>query len=242
MNIPEVIAHRGFSGKAPENTLAAFRMAAGLDIDGIEFDVQLTRDNRVVVIHDETLERTTNGKGFVKDHTYDQLKELDAGSWFSKEFEGERIPLLEEVLKFVRGYGFFINIELKTSIFEYQGIEKLVLDSIKGFGMEKRVIISSFNHYSLKRFRELDKKVKTAVLCGGILYEPLEYLRSIGACAIHTHLYNVNESLVSYSKQDNISLRCYTANDEQEMLRLIKLGVNGIFTDYPDLLRRLKSI
>ncbi len=237
---PEVIAHRGFKGKAPENTIAAFMMAAELPIDGIELDVQMSRDARLVVIHDEKLGRTTNGRGLVREHTFRELRELDAGSWFSGKYAGERIPSLEEVFELLKDYKFTIHVELKTSLFEYEGIEKLVAELIDKFRMNNRVIVSSFNHYSLKRMKQAKPEVRTAVINTGNLFEPGEYLKSIGAEDIHTSMYTINGDLIGYTRVNSIKLRCFTANQEWEMVRLVNMGVDGIFTDNPDVLLNLK--
>ncbi|HWL13328.1 MAG TPA: glycerophosphodiester phosphodiesterase family protein, partial [Ureibacillus sp.] len=119
----KIFAHRGYSAKYPENTIAAFQAAANLPIDGVEFDVHLTKDQQVVVIHDESVNRTSNGIGYVKDMRLKELRELDFGSWFSEEFQGERIPTLEEVLKVFHGTDLRVNIELKCDVFAYDQLE-----------------------------------------------------------------------------------------------------------------------
>lgn len=238
---PKIFAHRGLSSQAPENTMAAFEKALNYNINGIEFDVQMTKDRKLVVIHDERLERTTNGSGYVKDYNYKELLALDAGSWFSTVYSGEKIPLLEDVLELLKNYDLLINIELKNSFIEYEGIEEEVIKLVNSAKVSERVIISSFNHYSLKRIRELESNINIAVLCQAIMYEPIEYLKSVGANALHTSIYTVNKKLIDCLNKNKIEVRCYTVNDELNYKRLCEFGVSGVFTDIPDYLIKLRE-
>ena len=238
---PAVIAHRGFKAKAPENTMVAFRKALALEIDAIELDVHLSKDKRVVVIHDETLQRTTNGNGLVKDFTYNELKKLDAGSWFSAEFKGEKIPVLEEVFDLLKDSKKILNIELKNSIIEYEDIERMVIDMISKYGFQERIIISSFNHYSLRKVKAIKPEIRTAILCNNITFEPLEYLKKYKANDIHINALALNKGLLNCCKINGIKLRCFTVNSESDMKKLLQIGVDGIITDYPDILLGLKK-
>ena len=150
-----VFAHRGYSGKYPENTMLAFREAEKVGADGIELDVQLTKDGQIVIIHDETLNRTTNGKGYVKDYTLAELKALDASVIKGTEFSPQRIPTLEEYCDWVKGTGLVTNVELKSSIVYYPELEEKTAEMIKAFGLEDRMIFSSFNHLSIVRMKQL---------------------------------------------------------------------------------------
>ena len=233
-NYIEIFAHRGFSSKAPENTLAAFRLAAQLPIAGIELDVQLTKDNKVIVIHDEILDRVTNGKGFLKDYTYEELSKLDVGSWFSKEYAGERMPLLEEVFELYKDNSLIIDIELKTAAIEYAGIEEKVNRLIEHYNMVERVIISSFNHYSLKKIKRINPKVKTGILTGEVLYEPANYLNQLGAEMVFGSMYALNREMIQYLERNNNKLGIYTVDRESDFLRLTAMGVKSIITNKPD--------
>lgn len=233
-NFPKIFAHRGLKAGAPENTLSAFKMALEHNIDGVEFDVQMTKDKRLVVIHDETVDRTTNGKGFVKDFAYDELLRLDAGSWFSSDFKEEKIPLLTDVLRLFANRDIAINIELKNSFIEYEGMEEAVLKMIKEFAIEDKIIISSFNHYSIKKVRDLDSNINTAILCDDILYQPTDYIKTVGANAVHTNVYTINKAIVEHLHKNGIRIRCYTVNDEFIVNMMTELGVDGIFTDKSD--------
>ncbi len=210
-----VIAHRGFSGAAPENTLAAFDKA--IDV-GAQQHVELEhvrRDGRVVVIHDDTLDRTTDGEGEVAAFTLAELKKLDAGSWFSAEFAGERIPTLEEALRLAKGR-ILVNVEIKTEAVGY-GIVAKALELVEELDMKDAVVISSFDPKALSKARELDPEIRTASLFNAELQEEIspEAVRLERPVAV------------------------YTVNEINEMERLIGLGVNAIFTDWPDRLLRV---
>ena len=160
---PKIFAHRGASRYAPENTLPAFALAAEQGADGVELDVHLTRDDQLVVIHDETLERTTDGAGWVKDCTLAQLQALSAANGMDG-FAGTRVPTLRQVLEQLRPTGLLVNIELKTSVIWYAGIEQKTLELVRDLGMADRVIYSSFNHYSIQQVRARDPSARTAYL------------------------------------------------------------------------------
>ena len=148
----KVFAHRGASGYAPENTLQAFSLAQEQGADGIELDVQLTKDGEVVVIHDETIDRTSTGKGYVRDYTLEELKKFSFHNHMEK-YKGVKIPTLREVLELVKPGKMEVNIELKTGIFWYPDIEEKTMKIVEEAGMEDRVIYSSFNHYSVQKVR-----------------------------------------------------------------------------------------
>lgn len=239
-----VIGHRGASAYYPENTMAAFRAAHKMGAEMIELDILLSKDGVPVVIHDETLKRTTNGSGKVPDYTLAELKQLDAGSWFSKEFAGEKIPSLEEVLKFARGT-ISLNIEIKTEAvtdLAAGGIEEKSLELVKEYGMEEYVLFSSFDYRAIKHLRELDKNIATA-----LLYErrqskqkPPELLSS----EYQTQAFNCSKKQLSGKwmkalKESGIPVLVYTVNKDKEMKKLIDMGVSGIFSDKPDVLKRI---
>ena len=162
----KVWAHRGASGYAPENTLEAFEMSVKQQADGVELDVQLTKDGELVVLHDETLDRTTDGKGFVKDYTLKEVQALKAVKTHP-EYQTGRIPMLAEVYDLLKPTGLEINVELKTGIFFYPGIEEKVLKLTKEMGMEERIWYSSFNHYSLKKVKEwMDRAIELCQRAG----------------------------------------------------------------------------
>lgn len=238
------IAHRGFSGKYPENTMLAFKKAVEAGCDGIEIDVQLTKDGVAIICHDEKIDRTTNGTGFIKDYTYKQLLGFDAGIKYGKEFKCLTIPTLDEFLNYVKDKNLYIDIELKTGVILYDGIEEIVIKKINDYGIKDKTILSSFNHYSMVKCKAIDSTVKTGLLYAAGLYEPQRYARYVGADALHPLFYSVlNEQVVRNIKNANLLINTYTVNEETYMQKLMRLGVDGIITNYPDRLRKvLKGI
>jgi len=237
---PLIIAHRGSSQAAPENTLAAFRAAIDAGADGIELDVQLSKDGHVVVIHDEKLDRTTNGSGFVKDHTLAELSQLDAGGKFSPHFAGEPLPTLASVFELIRERSWkgLINVELKTSRFPYPGIERAVVDLIDAYGLREQALLSSFNHNSLAEVARIAPGVKTAILFSIVLYKPWEYAKGIGCSALHPSLQPGIEELIAGARAAGLSVNVWTINSVEQAQELAKAGATGIITDVPDVLLR----
>ncbi|MBD2869185.1 glycerophosphodiester phosphodiesterase [Paenibacillus arenilitoris] len=227
-------AHRGASAYCPENTIAAFKKALELGATGIETDVQLTKDGRVVVIHDESLARTAGLNRLVKDTGYDELQTLDAGGWFAPEFRGERIPSLEQLLLLVSDTGTIVNIELKNGYVQYPGLEQKVIDLVREHQMTERVVISSFNHYSLALCKQLAPEIRTGILYMEGLYRPWDYAMSLHADALHAFKPAVTAEWVAEAAAHGIDYHPFTVNDREEMERLIDCGVAGIITDYPD--------
>ncbi|GKU25798.1 glycerophosphodiester phosphodiesterase [Clostridium folliculivorans] len=228
------IAHRGFSGEYPENTMLAFKKASETHCNGIETDVQLTKDGIPVLIHDETLDRTSNGTGLVKDYTYSELLKLDFGN-------GQKIPALEDFIAFSKEKNLFINLELKNSIIEYESLESITLNLLDKYSYPKdKVILSSFNHYSMVNIKTLDKSYKTGLLYDCWIYEPGNYCRLCGADAMHPQFLSVlNKKLVDDIKIKDFQINTYTVNDAEYMKKLLNLGIDGIITNYPDLLNQI---
>ncbi|AVK82533.1 hypothetical protein C3943_02700 [Lysinibacillus sp. B2A1] len=230
----DIFAHRGVSAHYPENTVAAFCAAARLPIGGIELDVHVTADGELVVIHDETIDRTSNGSGYVKDYTLQQLRAFDFGSWFSAEFEGESIPTLGEILELFAGTNHRINIELKTDVVPYDGIEALVMKEVAAHQMTERVIISSFNHESIQIVSQMAPYIETAALFAEILIDFNGYAVQIPANAIHVSLPAAFRKSVGRALQEGAIVRVYTVNDVKHAEHLQGLGVRAIFTDDPE--------
>lgn len=234
MRKPVIIAHRGASAIAPENTMAAFREALNMHAGGIELDVQLSRDGHPVIIHDEKINRTSNGKGYVKDFTLEQLKQLDFGGWFNTSFSNEKIPTLEEVLKLLEAWDGILNIELKNSVIFYDGIEKKTLDMVKEYKMLDRVILSSFNHNSLAGVKKLEPCAKTGVLYMKGLNEPWVYAKKLGAFAIHPLFYNITPKIMAGCKRHGIKVNTFTVDKPVHLAAIANAGVDGIITNVPD--------
>ena len=235
-----VIAHRGFSGAAPENTLAAFEKAIEVGADMFELDVLLSRDGRVVVIHDDTLDRTTDGEGKVAAFTLAEIKKLDAGSWFSAEFAGERIPTLEEALRLAKGR-ILVNVEIKTEAVGH-GVVAKALEIIDELDMKDTVVISSFNPTALAKARELDPDIRTASLFNTELQKgmsPEAVMAEVGSNGFNLSRRQVDAGIVATCHRLERPVAVYTVNEINEMERLIDLGVDAIFTDRPDRLLRV---
>ena len=230
----DLFAHRGVSARYPENTKAAFYAASKLPIAGIELDVHVTADGEVVVIHDETIDRTSNGSGYVKDMTLQQLRLYDYGSWFSEEQKGESIPTLGEVLELFVATHHRINIELKTDVFSYDGIEALVLKEIAMHQMTERVIISSFNHESLQTVAKMAPYIETAALFAEILVDFTSYTAIIPANAIHVSLPTAFRKSIGRALEKEATIRVYTVNDIEYVKQLQQLGIQAVFTDDPE--------
>lgn len=214
--------------------MAAFSKALELGATGIEIDVQLTKDGTVVIIHDESLKRTTGDPRLVKDVDYEEMKTLDAGGWYSPQFAGEVIPTLEQLLQLLADTDIILNIELKTGVILYPGIERKTIDLVQAYHMTDRVIISSFNHYSLVTCKEIDPSIKTGILYIEGLYEPWKYAATLQAEALHANKYTVMPEFVAEAAAHGIVYHPYTVNEPQELKRLVDMGVAGIITDYPD--------
>lgn len=233
-------AHRGFSGRYPENTLLAFGKAIEAGADGIELDVHFTKDKELVVIHDETLDRTTDGTGAVADHTYSELSELDASGSYKGRFGFQKIPTLREYFELVRPVdGFITNIELKTGIIDYPGIEKAVLDLIDEFDLRERIIISSFNHFSVIRFKKLAPDVKCGFLEESRIIDFGAYTAKHGIDFVHPLHYTLDDDAFKEIRSHNLGINTWTVNDECDMRRMIENGVDAIIGNYPDLSKKV---
>ena len=229
-----ILGHRGASGTAPENTESAFKKALQGGADGVELDVHLTKDKELVVIHDERVDRTTNGTGYVKDLTLREIKKLDAGSYFSPQFAGERILTLEEALALTRSSR-LINIEIKNIIIKYRDIEKEVISTIKKMNLEKKVICSSFNHYSIALIKQLSPEIKTGLLYVSTLYQPWIYAERIGADAIHPYYCSVSTNIIKECHRNKIKVNVWTVDDRDMIKKMIKNQVDIIITNYPEI-------
>ena len=227
------IAHRGYSGAYPENTMPAFEAAVEAGADGVEFDVQFTKDGALVIMHDETVDRTTDGHGFVKDHTLAELKSLDASAAFKGRYGIVRVPTLEEYLESVKDLDFLTNIELKTGVFEYAGIEKAVTDLVRRYRLQERVIISSFNHYSVLRAHAAAPEIRCGFLTESWILNAGAYTRSHGVECWHPHWASVTEETAAELKANGIMINVWTVNEPAEALRLRSLGADAVIGNFP---------
>lgn len=237
----KVIGHKGASGYAPENTKASLMKAIELGVDAIEVDIRLTKDNNLVVFHDPYLDKITGHAGAITDKMTKDLEELDVGSWFDPRFKGERILTLEEAMNLVLDKADLI-IELKRPRSDgerYKGFEERVLDLLSRKKAKERILISSFDHYSLKELKELDPSLRIGMLFSANwlnLWDEVELLKPE---AIHPHWAFTTREMVEEAHNRGITINSWVVNEESRMRKLIDLGVDGIITDYPDRLIRI---
>lgn len=229
-----IIGHRGARGHAPENTMASFQKALDLGVDGIELDVQMTKDGKVVVCHDHSLGRTSNGKGWIVDYTRDELRQLDFGSWFSPEYAGEKIPSLREVLQWSAKTSLLVNLEIKNGPVIYEGIEEKVSALIHENRMVDRVVVSSFYHPTLVKMKQLDPVIKTGLLYASRPMDPWLQLRATDADNIHPHWHYIDAAWISATRPHGAQIFAWTINEMREWEYISHLGVDAIVSDYPD--------
>lgn len=239
---PMLIAHRGFSGRYPENTLRSFREALKLPVDGIELDIRRTRDGVLVVIHDETVDRTTFGSGRVSELTWDELRQLDAGAWKGEEFAGERIPRLEEVLELVNGQT-VLHLEIKEA-----GTEGQIAEMLRRYGALGWVKLASFYPKAIKTARRAMPDVSLVLLGGprvGADDEAFhQFLREAlrnGANALSVHHSVVTFERVRYCHQRYLFVGAWTVNDAELARQLVAMGIDAIASDFPDLIAPVLS-
>lgn len=234
------MAHRGWSGAAPENTMAAIKQVLTEPrIQAIEIDVQLSKDGVPVIIHDFTLERTTTGKGYVKDHTYEELHELDAGSWFEEKFSAEKIPTFEEVLVEVQGKC-RLNIELKTAGGMYPDIERKVLDLLNQYQMKSEVMITSFDHEVIKQLHQLDPTFTTGLIVYGKPTLIREQLKETGATILSIAYSYLTPEFVTSIINEGIQVVAWTIDDRKDIETIMGYHPQiQICTNYPDRMIKL---
>lgn len=236
---PLVIAHRGASMYAPENTIAAFELAVEMGADAIELDTMLTADGIPVVIHDQSLERTTNESGNVSSMTVAEIKLLDAGSRFEVRFAEEKIPTLEEVFSAV-GKEILINVELKNYTSPFDRLPETVVALVMKKGLSDRVLLSSFNPIALIKAQKASEEIRRAALIGGgpkiargIIEAFTDYF------ALHPEVSLVNQGVVDKHHAAGHQVNVWTVNEESEMMKLLSMGVDGLITDKPDIAKKV---
>jgi len=230
------IAHRGASGHAPENTMAAFRRAVELGARFIETDLQLSRDARVIAIHDFTLDRTTSGHGQVHLQPLGQIRALDAGSWFAggeeRSFAGECVPTLEEILDFAREQDVIFYLEIKSG--QAWGIEHVVVATLRDYNASARVVILSFDPSALDSVHRLDSTMMTGFLCEHPTGDLVERTVRAGARQLVARGDLITPAVIEKAHHAGLQVVAWTINEAEQMRRLIATGVDGIITDYPD--------
>lgn len=231
------LAHRGWSGKAPENTKAAFQLAIdNQNITAIELDVHLSKDGVPVVIHDHTLDRTTNGSGRVIDHTVAELRSLDAGAWFGPLFSGEQIPLLEEVLEMAKGKK-NLFIELKQMGGYYHGLEQKVADLIQKHDLLEDTLIISFDHLSLRKIKAANPGLQTGMIFLGSATLLPEQAAYTGASHLSFHHGFLTKEIVDALLESNLEIGTWTVNDTESLERVKALSSKiHITTNHPEIM------
>jgi len=240
----EIFAHRGFSGYYPENTLLSFKRAIDEGVDGIELDVQMTKDKELVVIHDEQLGRTFQGNGFIQDHTLSELKEKKLSPIFQsyldyeREWEKEKIPTLIEVLELLKETDVILNIELKTIKIPYEGMVEKVMKEVESCHLQEKVIYSSFHYPTLYEVQQYSNKNNTAWLVPFDIPRVNEYVESLNVDGLHL---SKDIALAKPKISCDYAERLWTINSQSEMVQAISQGYTSIMTDYPDMALKIRE-
>lgn len=238
-----LIGHRGIAKHAPENTLSSFRLAAKQKVDWIEFDLRLTKDNELVIFHDDTLERTTNGNGWVHESTLKQLTKLDAGMWFSPTFKGEPIPLFREVLSELLCLPLYLNIELKIPPNADQTHEDILSKQVISIlssnwpSSHAWPLISSFHWPLLEKIRNAFPDIPIGFLTETCTSDAIKKVASTPNAALHCDYLSLSKETLDLCEQAAIPVLAYTINQPEIAQRLIQAGIFGLFTDDPQHLR-----
>lgn len=241
----KIFAHRGASGDYPENTLLSFKKAIDLGITSIELDVHKSIDESLVVIHDEDIERTFKGRGLVKDYSLAELQSFNCRRFEFVDNPYCKIPTLREILELIKNKDIFLNIEAKTDLIHYD-LEQDVINLINEYDLKDNILISSFNYDCISNFKYIDKSIKYGALYGSES-DYIEY-QSIVKHALNLDIYSinlsaklVNKDIVDLAHKNNLKVFVYTINTPLSMRKMIDYGVDGIFTDFPDLMREVLS-
>ena len=230
----KIFAHRGFSGKYPENTMLAFEKAVEIGVDGIELDVHLTKDNEIVIIHDEDIKRTCDGEGLVKDMTLEELRKFDASATFRGQYGFCGIPTLREYFELVKDTPIITNIELKTGVYEYHTIEQRVIDMVREFGLSDKIIFSSFNHFTVKRCEEIAPEIKRGFLTGDWLYDFGKYTAERNVQCCHPWHISLSEETVKEMHDAGCEINTWTVNEYEDIKKLSAWGVDSLIGNFPD--------
>jgi len=240
----EIIAHRGASGYAPENTKISMLKGLEMECDGFEVDVQLASSGEVVVFHDFNLKKTTSKEGYLRDTNLDDLKKMDIGSWFSEKFKGEKIMTLEELLEIVPENK-ILNIEIKVRYDEENKIEAKVIEVLRKKGrLNDKIIISSFNHRIIKEINKLEPKLNTGLLLTAGILDIENYIKknSLNIYSLHSHGEFTGKEMVKKMNEIGIKTYIWTINNIEEAKIFKDFGVTGIITDFPDKFKELRGL
>ena len=231
-------AHRGASDYAPENTMSAFRKAIELKANGIELDLQKTKDGKLVIFHDKEIDKKSNGTGKISDYTYNELLELDFGSWFGKEFKNEKIVLFEDFMKSVSDKNLILAIELKE-----EGIEKDTLEIIDKYYNKANIFITSFLYNALSNVRKFDNNIKIGWLIeDDINKRNVSELVKISGNQICPPANLVSKEGIKLARENGLSVRLWGVSNEEIMERVYKFDIDGMTVNFPDKLKRLMEV
>jgi len=241
INVTKIYAHRGSKGNYPENSMLAFKKAIEAGVDGMEFDIHMTKDGELVVIHDATLDRTTTGTGYIKDYTLAEIRKFSIGAKFTEfkhydpSWDDEIVPTLTEVLALCKAHDLEVNVELKTYEVAYSGIEEAMLRVVCEVDYDpEKVVYSSFHLPTILRVKRLESRALVAWLLENFIPMPMDYIETFGFEALHMDK-NIVLKMPEYWQQVADKLRIWTVNEEEEIRQLIDMGVAAIITDYPEL-------
>ena len=231
----KIYAHRGASGYAPENTLEAFELAAKMGAHGVELDVHICKSGELVVAHDETVDRVSDGTGFIRDMTLSELKALHFNRTHP-EYKDARIPTLQEVFQLLRPYGLRVNTELKNSYIDYPDLERRVIELAEKEGMLDKVLFSSFNHRSMLRVKEIDSALPCGLLYEASMIKPWEYARMLKVDALHPHFTEllVPRGECAEAHRAGIQVNTWTVNREEDLRGCLEEGADILITNFPD--------
>lgn len=239
---PKIFAHRGASDQAPENTMPAFELACELGADAFELDVHLTADGEIVVIHDDTVDRTSNGTGRVREMTFAELSALDFSNG-KPGYAGVRLPLLADVLRLAQRNGLCVNAEIKE--YSPAGAPELIrrlLELEKSCGMSGKILYSSFDHHLLRELKKISARTPTAVLYADGLIDAWDYAEKLHAQAVHPYFPLLGlDSLVAQCHRRRIAVHPWTVNEEEELAAMLRAGADGVITNRPDLAGRVRG-
>lgn len=228
-----IIAHRGASGEAPENTIASFVRAVELRSDFVELDVRFSRDHKIVVMHDDAVKRTTNGRGAIGRMTLEELRKLDAGSWFDPQFEEERVPTLEEVIEVLKPTAANLLIEIKTRPFVPDGFAEAIVQTIQEHRVQSRTLVQSLDRHTVRRVKDLEPAVAAALVINSRPVECVSEAKTAGAEILAINWKLVTRGVVERAHRENLRVFVWTVDGATQRRKMLRLGVDGIITNCP---------
>ncbi|GAK39187.1 glycerophosphodiester phosphodiesterase [Paenibacillus urinalis] len=236
--MPIIIAHRGAAGVAPENTLASFELALTQGCHAFELDIHLSKDEEIMVIHDYTIDRTTDGTGAVQDMTLDELRSYDAGSWYDAQYQGQKIPTLREVFE-LAPKDLMINVEIKGGL--EAGIEQKLVNLLREYDRTEQVVVSSFHFGALQKLQALDATIKLGLLYHQDFQHPelLPDAVGVNTYSLHPYYKQLTDNQLAVALDKGLEVYPWTVNETEDMKRMVELRVSGIITDYPEKLQQV---